>query len=204
MKIQKVLRTQWVLPVSGPGHLTPSQCLPPLTLLLYFLQIALGCECSDELGPCPSSHAAHRPCVPHIEIDLGSTSMSEGGFLVLLDDCIKFLCLRQGRKESTQGDHYCNCCVSAEKRTCSFYTHGLVCMHVCAHTYIHACVRACLCESVGTCVLWCMCGGQRVTLRSRFWFSLWIPGLGLGQSVCVASTFLYNLFSYYLVRDLTT
>lgn len=120
VKIQKVLRTQWVLPVSGPGHLTPSQSLPPLTLLLYFLQIALGYECSDELGPCPSSHAAHRPCVPHIEIDLGSTSMSEGGFLVLLDDCIKFLCLRQGRKERTRGDHYCNCCVSAEKRTCSF------------------------------------------------------------------------------------
>ncbi|CAO2596298.1 Pterin-4-alpha-carbinolamine dehydratase 2 [Lemmus lemmus] len=68
-----------------------------------FNQIALRYECSDELGPCPSSHAAHRPCVPHGVIDLGSTPMSEGGFLILLDNCIKSLCLRQGFWLHVQG-----------------------------------------------------------------------------------------------------
>lgn len=49
---------------------------------------------------------------------------------------------------------------------------------------------------VGTCVLWCSCGGQRVTCRNLFSPTTRAPGMELGSSeLLTASTFIYRAFS---------
>lgn len=94
VQIQKVLRMREFFLFLALVTWLPASASCPLTVLPRLLHIVLRDECSEEAAHGLSYHAAHRcVCFSHFLIDLGSTSMSEGSFLILLDDCVIFLCV---------------------------------------------------------------------------------------------------------------